>query len=181
MSGPPGWPVNSLLSTLTRTGRYWKLGGENQQFTPSRGPWRVTPLSWSFMEWKCSERHRNHDNLQVWYTGNYAIASPLSRKKEWFRELFRIGPSLGYHPNPEKSFVIMYYENIYIYIYIWGPAQDVHFSIILWYVETTPLFRNWSSVWVGSNKTILTVILIYYLYSKEGTITVRYSCNLHTV
>ena len=119
MSGPPGWPVNSLLSTLTRTGRYWKLGGENQQFTPNRGPWRVTPLSWSFMEWKCSERHRNHDNLQVWYTGNYAIASPLSRKKEWFRELFRIGPSLGYHPNPEKSFVIMYYENIYIYIYIY--------------------------------------------------------------
>ena len=60
---------------------------------------------------KDTERQKQCDTLQVWYTHNLALTSLFACIKEWLTELFRIGPSLGYHPDTGYIYLITLAEN----------------------------------------------------------------------
>ena len=62
------------------------------------------------------ECRRWRDTLQVWYDDNLALASNVSRIKAWFAKLLWIRPSLWYHPNLEKGFLITSDENMVLAI-----------------------------------------------------------------
>ena len=41
--------------------------------------------------------------VQVWYADDAATWESLSSLREWWNELFTVGPSFGYYPNASKS------------------------------------------------------------------------------
>ena len=58
------------------------------------------------MEWQ-----RWRDKLQVWYADDLALASNFSCIKAWFYKMLWIRNSLGYHPKPDRGFLITSEEN----------------------------------------------------------------------
>eukprot|EP00957_Ditylum_brightwellii_P015584 1174892-Ditylum_brightwellii.AAC.1 len=46
---------------------------------------------------------REIERLQAWYADDSAKAAYFEAIKVWFQELCRIGPPLGYFPEPDKS------------------------------------------------------------------------------
>ena len=59
-----------------------------------------------------TERKKSRNTLQVWYADDSDLASSYSRIKAWFVELIRIGPSLRYHPDLEKSLLVTSEANL---------------------------------------------------------------------
>ena len=58
-----------------------------------------------------AEHWWRRDNLKVWYTNDSAFALTFDCIKVWFTELCSIRLSLGYHPEPDKRFLVTSTEN----------------------------------------------------------------------
>eukprot|EP00957_Ditylum_brightwellii_P069693 5292778-Ditylum_brightwellii.AAC.1 len=52
------------------------------------------------------------EKLQVWYADDTAKAAFFAAIRKWFQELCRIGPPLGYFPEPDKSIPVTALQNI---------------------------------------------------------------------
>ena len=62
------------------------------------------------MRWLPFHSSKNSDNVgdvsQVWYADDAAGAGKVSRLRDWWDHISRIGPMFGYFPNPSKTWVI---------------------------------------------------------------------------
>ena len=58
----------------------------------------LVKITWALHQLVMDVYHQQKNNtLQVWYAHALALVSTLARIKDWFAELIRIGPKLGYH------------------------------------------------------------------------------------
>jgi hypothetical protein len=49
---------------------------------------------------------------QVWFADDAAAGASVDRLKEWWDDLLKLGPAYGYHPNPEKTWLIVKEESL---------------------------------------------------------------------
>eukprot|EP00957_Ditylum_brightwellii_P009373 708873-Ditylum_brightwellii.AAC.1 len=57
---------------------------------------------------------RISERLQAWYADDSAKAAFFEAIRDFFRELCRIGPPLGYFPEPDKSILVYRYLGGYL-------------------------------------------------------------------
>ena len=63
----------------------------------------IHTLQLHMVEIECQSRRKT---LQVWYADDSDLEYTFARIKSWFAYLIGIWPTIGYHPEPAKSFLV---------------------------------------------------------------------------
>ena len=60
-----------------------------------------------------AEYQSKRNTLEVWYSGDLSLSSTVANIKDLFVEQCRVVPTIGYHPEPAKRFLVTSIRNIY--------------------------------------------------------------------